>query len=172
MLWFPHTTASDDSEISQHWSENFLLCWCQCGVTIWLGRQTLLKNIQNMSSASLRRWNPHWLDPDRFMNLFRLPAFSQSWSMCQISQFSHLSMLLVSTRLGFYKMRKDVPLNPASLRTGLIETEEVVVYKGVWPWILRSTEPSDSGALRQTAALMLPLNSSTDVRSRNKHPVL
>jgi len=53
-------------------------------------------------------------------------------------------------------MRKDVPLNLASLRTGLIETEEVVVYKGAWPCILRYTEPSDSGALRQTNALMLP----------------
>lgn len=47
-------------------------------------------------------------------------------------------------------------MNLASMRTGLIETEEVVVYKGAWPCILRYTEPSDSGALRQTAALMLP----------------
>lgn len=84
--------------------------------------------------------------------------------MCRISLF---------IRLGFYEMRnEDAPLNPASLRTGLIETEEVVVYKGAWLRILRYAELSDSGALQQTAALMLPLNLSTDVHHRNKHPVL
>lgn len=131
-----HQTAAH-SERWRHWSEDFLLCRCQCGVITWLGRAQTLLNI--FEPYLLLREDKTGLDSDRFWILLL--------KVCVKS-----ACLTTSVRFGFYRMRKDVPLNPASLRTGQIETEEVVVYKGAWPCILRYT---DSGALRRTAVLML-----------------
>lgn len=132
ILWFPHITAYDGSTfreltaLERGFYAMQMPVWCYH--TIEKGFRLFFLNI---------------FEPYLLLREDKTGLGWQVYESCFL-KYVKSACLTTSVRLGFYMMRKDVPLNPASLRTGLIETEEVVVYKGAWPRILRYT---DSGAL-------------------------